>query len=120
MKYRIYPSIGFCRLGDSDEVFAGPESIGSHGTELDSGAQVKRFKDDQFRVRKQAARFHLFQQDSDGTPFVPATLPAGAVINWSVSLANKKDAIVRPPSPPDIIPWVRRCCRKRTRRARTV
>lgn len=94
MKYIIYPAIGFARIGDSPEMFVGPETIGSHGTELDTGAQVSQFKDGQFKVRKQAARFHLYQQDNNG-PIVPAALPQGAVISWNVSLANRKDAVIR-------------------------
>jgi hypothetical protein len=104
MKYRIYPSIGIVRLGDSDEFFVGPEVLASHGRELDTGAEVTRFKDAQFRVRKQVARFHLFQQADDNAPLSPAALPDGATIQWSVRLANKKDAIIRPSSPPDPIP----------------
>lgn len=101
MTFRIYPSIGIARLGNSDEFFIGPEVMGSRGRELDSGAEVTRFKDAQFRVRKQAARFHLFQQPDSGSLLSPATLPSGAVIEWTVRLGNKKDAIVRPANPPD-------------------
>ena len=102
MPFLIYPPIGFARIGDSPEMFVGPETIGSRGTELTSGAQLTQYKDSQFRVRKQAARFHLFQKNADGS-VSPAVLPAGAVVTWSVNLANRKDAVARnsgtPPGP---------------------
>ena len=97
MEYRVFPSIGIARLGNSDEVFVGPEVIGSRGREF-SGTEVASFKDAQFRIRKQAARFYVFQRNDAGSPWVP--LPAGAV-KWTVQLANKKDAVKRPLEPID-------------------
>ena len=82
MNYRVYPSIGIARLGNSDEFFIGPEVIGSRGWELDTGAEVTRFKDAQYRVRKQAARFHLFQQADADSPKVHTNMrPAGMLGN---------------------------------------
>jgi hypothetical protein len=97
MEYRIFPSIGIARLGDSDETFVGPEVIGSRGRELD-GSEVARFKDASFRVRKQAARFHVFQRADASSPWIPLS---DAVVEWAVRLANKKDAIKRPKLPVD-------------------
>ena len=97
MQYRIFPPLGIARLGDSDETFVGPEVIGSRGRELD-GSEVGSFKDASFRVRKQAARFHVFQRADAGSPWVPLS---GGVVQWAVRLANKKDAIKRPALPID-------------------
>jgi len=101
MKFAIYPPIGIARVGNSDSPFLGPERIGSGGTELPEAiAECQNFKDSTFRVRPQACRFHLVQTDDDGgNPrlFVP---DENTFVKWSVRLANKKDAIVRPPMPP--------------------
>src|SRR5438067_3186464 len=97
MEYHIFPAIGIARLGDSNEVFVGPEVNGSHGREL-TGAEVQTFKDASYRVRKQAARFHVFQRNDAASPWSPLT---DGVVEWTVQLANKKDAIKRPASPID-------------------
>lgn len=106
MEYRIFPPIGVCRLGNSSDHFLGPEVLGSHGRESGPGGEVEivHFKDATFRVKKQAARFRVFQQLNPGDEFVPAVLPAGATIQWTVHLANKKDAIERQLTPPATIP----------------
>lgn len=101
MEYRIFPAIGIARIGNSPEIFVGPESIGSRGHDLAAGeTEVRDFKDAAFRTRKQAARFHLYQRATPAAAFVPALLPAGASIRWTVRLANQKDGIQRPSSPP--------------------
>jgi hypothetical protein len=97
VQYRIFPAIGMARLGDSDEMFACPEVIGSRGRELD-GSEVASFKDAAFRVRKQAARFHVFQRADANAPWVRLS---DGVVEWTVRLANKKDAITRPGIPID-------------------
>lgn len=101
MPYAIYPPIGFARLGNSDEFYIGPEAAGSYGTELGAGGEqpVTSFKDSQYRMKRQGARFRIFEIGADGLP-VPAVLPIGATVRWTVSLANRKDAIFRPPGPP--------------------
>ena len=105
MKYRIFPSIGIARVGDSDKFFLGPEWPGGLGAEIaadGSEADVTSFKDPDFRVKRQGARFHVFEFEDDGSgPGRPARLPAGARIKWTVHLANKKAAIQRPPAPPN-------------------
>lgn len=99
MKYRIYPSIGIARVGNSETgMFIGPERPGSPGTEIGPGGSetpVTHHKDGDHKVKRQAARFHLFTADGS-----PAALPDGAVVEWSVRLTNKKDAIVRSDNPP--------------------
>ncbi|HEX4965383.1 MAG TPA: LodA/GoxA family CTQ-dependent oxidase [Thermoanaerobaculia bacterium] len=103
MEYRIFPAIGIARIGNSPDIFIGPESIGSRGHDLTAAGEteVRDFKDAAFRTKKQAARFHVYQRATPADPFVPATLPAGASIRWTVRVANKKDGIQRPSSPPD-------------------
>jgi hypothetical protein len=102
MEYRIFPAIGIARIGNSPEFFVGPESLGSRGRDLGAAGEteVQDFKDASFRVKKQAARFHLYQRETAAGPFIPAALPAGATVRWTVRVANKKDGIVRPSTPP--------------------
>src|SRR5690348_18231095 len=51
------------------------------------------------KIKRQAARFRIFEETTAGTlvPFVP---PAGAKIEWTVELANKKGAVIRDDDPP--------------------
>lgn len=105
MEYQVFPSIGIARIGNSPSFFIGPERIGSRGSEITATgeAEVSNFKDPNFRVKKQAARFHLFQRNSPIDNFVPAVLPAGAKIVWTVRVVNRKDGIVRPSGPPGAV-----------------
>jgi len=110
MQYRIYPSIGIARLGKSAESFIGPEVSGSSGTEFNGmglEVPVTEYKtgdtgdpNTSFLVKRQAARFRIYQFDLPGDPGRPAELPAGAKVEWRVKLVNKKDAVQRPASPP--------------------
>lgn len=106
MEYRIFPAIGIARLGNSPEYYVGPEVPGSLGRRLGAGGEteVTTFHDAANRKLKQAARFHLYQRATAADPFVPIALPAGAKIRWTARVANKKDAIQRPSSPPGSIP----------------
>lgn len=99
-RYRIFPSIGMARLGEDVDYFVGPEIPGQGSIEVATGAPVKRFKDaTKSKIRKQGARFHLFESN-DGVNWTPANLPASATVTWSVTLENKKSAVVRPDEPP--------------------
>ncbi|MFL5330303.1 MAG: LodA/GoxA family CTQ-dependent oxidase [Gemmataceae bacterium] len=106
MEYRIFPAIGIARIGNSPDMFVGPEVIGSHGRDIATGGETEMqdFKDTAFQVKKQAARFHLYQRAPGTTAFVPVALPPGASVRWTVRVANKKDAIQRPSAPPPTIP----------------
>jgi hypothetical protein len=101
MIYRIYPPIGIARVGNSDAFFIGPETPGSLGTEIVGGAEqpVASFKDAAFRMKRQAARFRLFEFDDANGVGRPARVPAGASLQWTVSLANRKDAVFRQSAP---------------------
>lgn len=106
MKYRIYPPIGIARVGNSNEFFIGPESVGAPGIEIGpDGAEtpVTDYKDAAKDTKKQGARFRVLVFDDAGKEVGPLVLPAGAWIEWSVHVVNMKDAVERgnkPPPPP--------------------
>lgn len=105
LRYEIHPAIGVPRVGNSPHAFyLAPETIGglplacdSAGNVIDEngGARpVRKFKDDEGSICRQAARFRVFAYD-DANPNDPGreiTLHDDAVtkIEWTVHLANKK------------------------------
>jgi hypothetical protein len=103
VRYRIFPPIGVARLGEDPDFFLGPELPGSGPAEPQAnGAAVPvvRFKDaSRKKIRKQGARFHLFESD-DGQNWRPANLPPAATVTWTVTLTNKKSAVKRGGLPP--------------------
>ena len=105
MAFRIYPSIGIARVGnDPTQFYIAPEIPGHPG--FDVGQQgnetrIAHYKADEDQIKRQAARFRLFEvPDGGGTPR-EAQLPAGATVEWTVHLVNKKAAVVRPNEPPN-------------------
>jgi len=102
MTYRIFPSIGIARLGADPNFILGPEVPGAGPGELQTDGtlgQVTSFKSaDKTKIRKRGARFYLFES-AGGNTWVPANLPAGAQVTWTVSLENKKAAVKRGSSP---------------------
>ena len=83
---RIHPAIGIARVGNSpDEFFIGPELPG------DRSVPAGGYKDRQYRVKRQAARFRLFGYDAHGV-LVKELDATDATITWTVHLANKKAA----------------------------
>ncbi len=115
MQYRIYPPIGIARVGNSEtEFFISAEVPESPGTELQANGSetpVTEYKigntgnpATSFQVKRQAARFRLYEFDDTASPGRRAALPAGATVEWSVQLVNKKDAVQRPNSPPSTPP----------------
>ncbi|AVP97417.1 hypothetical protein C7S18_09515 [Ahniella affigens] len=104
MPYAIYPPIGFARIGNSPDYYLSPEAPGSLGIQVHpdgSETEVHGFKDNALRMKRRAVRFHLFEVDSAGLP-VPASLPTGTVVHWRISVANRKDSVRRPPTPPSV------------------
>src|SRR5438045_9489870 len=105
MKYAIYPPIGLARIGNSsNEFFIGPEAPDSVCHELrpdGSEVPVTTWKDGSYKMKRQAARFYLFQVPDDGSLPRKAVLPANTSVRWQVQIVNKKDAVIRPNSPPD-------------------
>jgi hypothetical protein len=80
---KIFPSIGVARLGNSpDEFFIGPEIPGNH-TSPSSG-----YKDSSCRIKRQAARFHIFGYE--GGVLKQEITTANAEIKWTAELANTK------------------------------
>jgi L-lysine 6-oxidase len=96
--YEIHPRIGVARVGNSPkEFYLGPETLGglpiacdAHGNEL-PGVAVTRFKDRTNAIKRQAARFRIFEHEGDGAPR-EVTLDGGDIvaIEWTVHIANKK------------------------------
>ena len=87
--YRIYPSIGIARVGDStDGFFIGPEAPGV----VPEGPF--RGKDD--GIKPQGARFRVFQVDIDAngneTVIREVTGAPDVRIEWTVEHANRKAA----------------------------
>jgi hypothetical protein len=88
-EYRIYPSIGIARVGDSKDGFIiGPEAPGV----VPEGPF--RGKDD--GIKPQGARFRIFQVDIDANEnekvVREVTGAPDAQIEWTVALANRKAA----------------------------
>jgi hypothetical protein len=110
MKFKIHPAIGIARVGDSpDDFYLAPEQAGQLPVELTSEGNeqtITKFKDEQQRVKRQAARFRVYGYDDDfkqGKELqigdiievvqpLSGRLMTGEVldIEWTVYLANKK------------------------------
>jgi hypothetical protein len=95
MSYRIHPSIGVLRVGDSEEFYLAPEAPGRLPVLVDGGPFTPAdFRDADGRLRRQGERFEIFGYD-DADPLVPPVpVRPGANgvdrIEWTVHLANKK------------------------------
>jgi L-Lysine epsilon oxidase N-terminal/L-lysine epsilon oxidase C-terminal domain len=89
--YKIHPSIGIARVGDSPAFYYGPESDGSLGTEVtNTGSEVvlTHFKDGAGKLKRQAARFRIFEYVNDQpTREITAAM---ATIDWTIQVANLK------------------------------
>jgi hypothetical protein len=88
-EYRIYPSIGIARVGDSKDGFIiGPEAPGV------APEGPFRGKDD--GIKPQGARFRVFQVDIDANENETVTREVTGArdveIEWTVHLANRKAA----------------------------
>jgi L-Lysine epsilon oxidase N-terminal/L-lysine epsilon oxidase C-terminal domain len=84
--FKIHPSIGIARLGNSpDGFFIGPEIPGQNNPP-EGG-----YKDSKMRVKRQAARFRIFGYDANDKVVMEIT-SANAEIKWTAHLANKKAA----------------------------
>ena len=99
IKYRIHPAIGIARVGDSpDDFFIGPEAPGvppKLNKPDDSSAKSGKYKDQQQRIKRQGARFRIYEYTEDPAGVVTKTreiTSAEAQIEWEVHLANRKAA----------------------------
>lgn len=92
--YRIHPAIGVARLGDSpDEFFLGPEAPSVAPTTKDG-----KFRDPQNRIRRQAARFRVYEftyNDANALEQVREITAKDAQVEWQVQLVNRKGAVVK-------------------------
>ena len=114
---RIHPAIGMARVGNSTEYYLGPETMAAspqEGTSLTGGLPIKPgtesttitsgdLRDSQGRLKRQAARFKIYQYPNKGgtisypTPggeevLIGSTVDGKKVtdIIWTAHLANKK------------------------------
>jgi hypothetical protein len=83
-KMQIYPPLGIARVGNSSEFFLASELPGQ------APVPANGFKDDEGKVKKQAALFRVYALDDDGQPIKEITSADGAVISWRVHVANRK------------------------------
>ncbi len=104
--YKIEPSIGLARVGDSEIFYLAPETIGGrpidcdgHGNTVPRGGApvpVERYKDDAGRVKRQGARFRVmrFAEGALANEGTEVKLGDADVVSieWTVHLANKKAA----------------------------
>lgn len=107
IKYRIHPAIGVARVGDSpDDFFIGPEAPGIPPTLTKPGAsalpsgQKGKYKDSKSGVKRQGARFRIYEytsNDAGAVTRVREVTAADARIEWDVHLANRKAAAERIP-----------------------
>ncbi len=98
--YKIHPAIGFARVGPSPNgYFLAPEAEGAAPIELSATGQEAPFtgyKDAAHLIRRQAARFRVFEYDKDaatGAETLQREITADhATITWRVTLGSRKAA----------------------------
>lgn len=100
-RYDIHPGIGIARVGDSpDDYFVGPEAPGFPpllAKPDSSSASDGHFRDAQKRIKRQGARFRVYETtfDDSGNRDVREITAADARIEWTVHLRNAKAAALR-------------------------
>lgn len=89
--FKIHPSIGMARVGNSEQYYLGPEQIGGLPINLD-GTPVKatELRDGEQKIKRQAARFRVFRYEGSEAYEVEIGKDNVAAIEWTVHLANKK------------------------------
>src|SRR5436309_1896435 len=99
--YKIHPAIGVARVGNApDAFFIGPETPDSPGVELAAdGAEtaLQQYKADG-KIKRQAARFRVFEYDDANGKLIGEVTPDKAVIEWDVTLVNRKAALDHKPA----------------------
>ncbi len=113
--YRIHPGVGIARLGNSpDEFCISPEKPATLPLECDaagnpmkspdgtSDVTIKKFKDAEGRIKRQAARFQIYVYDDESPKGRPLKLGDkikgggnhGELVDiqWQVYIANKKSS----------------------------
>ena len=101
-RFKIFPSIGIARVGGSqNQFFVCPENEKSFGIEIDdicNETELRNFKDSSGLIKRQAARFKVFELDASTNEYKPVDM-SKASIEWQVHLVNKKSAAIRPTNP---------------------
>lgn len=104
-EYRIYPPIGFARVGNSaSEFIIAREQLGVPETQVDAtGAEtpVSSYKTSPQSIKPVAARFRVFAVPDDGTPPFIVDAGVGATVHWTVEVANRKNGVNRTGGPPN-------------------
>lgn len=89
--FKIHPSIGVARVGNSEDYYLGPEKAGGVPTNLDgSPVSSAQLRDGEGKIRRQAARFRIYRYEGPDPVEVSLADPDVAGIEWTVHLANKK------------------------------
>ena len=106
-RFKVFPPIGIGRVGGSDSFFLGPETETSMGIEIDDNGhenEIVNFKDSNGLIKRQAARFQIFELDDTTGTYKPIVGNKPSV-QWRVQLANKKASVLRPNGrPPKEVP----------------
>jgi hypothetical protein len=92
MSYRIHPGVGIARIGNSpDQFFIGPERPGQRMNPPGG------FKDAQCRIKRQAARFRIFEYDDADPTAEPVDVTEEISqltdITWTVNVANDRQSL---------------------------
>ncbi|CAH1760936.1 6991_t:CDS:10 [Entrophospora sp. SA101] len=94
--FAIFPPIGVARVGNSTDYYVGAEISGVY---VGEGDTFFKFKDENNRVRPQAARFRIYGYDESGVvreiKLTDENENVKVKIVWTVTLANKKAAHTR-------------------------
>lgn len=88
---RIYPAIGICRVGGSDQWFLAPEVPGLPPEPIVGFKDGNFFKDGDQKIKKQVQRFRVYSFDAENRVIGEIT-SKDAEITWEVHLANTKGA----------------------------
>ncbi|CAE7180182.1 unnamed protein product, partial [Rhizoctonia solani] len=80
----IFPPINVARVGDSNEHFIGSEVPGVEPV------PVGGFKDKDFKIKKQAARFRVYAYDKDNKLLGELKNSDSYSFKWTAHVANKK------------------------------
>ena len=104
-KYKIYPPIGFARVGSSTSGFVvAREQLGKRELEIGPTgveSEVTDYKSDPAHIKPVAARFRIFEVPDGGGPPVLLDTNSGVSIQWTVEVANRKNGVARSGPPSD-------------------
>lgn len=93
MKLKIHPSVGVGRLGNSQEFYLSPTTIGGLPLEADVNGNpigyVENFKDASSQIKRQGQPFKIIDEEGNELTLNSSNV---ASIEWTVHLANKKAA----------------------------